>query len=334
MNYGGLIDEPYYSKACDVLLLCPDLNAALDFYTRQLGFSLDLIFPADKPRIAVLSEYGIRICLESESSPVPMPTPCPPAVIIQRFADDSWADGRAGMQYRDLIPGRLGGRFIASHIRIPDGGPVADYVHHHQVRFQMIYCHKGWVRVVYEDQGEPFTLHAGDCVLQPPHIRHRVLESSNGMEVIEIGCPAEHETRVDHEMALPTAVLNRKRQFDGQHFVHHQVSRAIWLAGPLDCFETRDTGIGKATGNLAAAIILRSTGRDQTQVLSHSAEFFFNFVLNGSINLRLQAEKGCLLEAGDCFVIPPGIPFEFSDISADLELLQVSLPGDAKLLMR
>src|SRR6185436_13024852 len=109
-----------------------------------------------------------------------------------------WTRGRAGMRYRDLIPGRQGGRFIASHIAIPEGGPVADYVHHHFVRVQLIYCHRGWVRVVYEDQGAPFMLEAGDCVLQPPGIRHRVLESSVGLEVIEIGSPAVHETFADH----------------------------------------------------------------------------------------------------------------------------------------
>ena len=84
------------------------------------------------------------------------------------------------MRYRDLVPGRLGGRYIASHIEIPDGGTVPDYVHFHDVVFQMIFCAAGWVRVVYEDQGEPFVLHAGDCVLQPPLIRHRVLEASPG----------------------------------------------------------------------------------------------------------------------------------------------------------
>ena len=71
---------------------------------------------------------------------------------------------------------------------------MADYVHYHNVRFQIIYCYKGWVRVVYEDQGTPFVLQAGDCVLQPPRIRHRVIESSPGLEVIEIASPAEHET--------------------------------------------------------------------------------------------------------------------------------------------
>ena len=56
------------------------------------------------------------------------------------------ADGRAGMTYRDLIPSRLGGRFIASHITIPNGGPVADWVHFHKIRFQIIFCRRGWVQ--------------------------------------------------------------------------------------------------------------------------------------------------------------------------------------------
>ena len=71
------------------------------------------------------------------------------------------------MEYRDLLPDRLGGRLIASHIRIRDGGPVPDYVHYHAIDFQLIYVRAGWVRVVYEDQGPPFVMHAGDCVVQP-----------------------------------------------------------------------------------------------------------------------------------------------------------------------
>ena len=147
------------------------------------------------------------------------------------------------MQYRDLIPGRLGGQFIASHIRIPDGGETPDYVHYHKVRFQMIYCKTGWVRVVYEDQGPPFILEAGDCVLQPPEIRHRVLESSAGLEVIEISSPAIHETWADHELILPTSQHLPERIFNGQKFVRHQAKTAEWKPSRYEGFEERDTGI-------------------------------------------------------------------------------------------
>ena len=64
------------------------------------------------------------------------------------------------MLYRDLIPGRLGGRYIASHITIERGGPVADWVHYHQIALQVIVVRRGWVRVVYEGEGEPFVVTA------------------------------------------------------------------------------------------------------------------------------------------------------------------------------
>ncbi|MEZ5219360.1 MAG: hypothetical protein R2715_22875 [Ilumatobacteraceae bacterium] len=101
--------------------------------------------------------------------------------------EEPWHVGRAGMRYRDLLPGRWNGRVIASHIAIPGGGPVPDYVHHHDVRFQIIHCRTGWVRLVYEGQGEPFVLRAGDTVLQPRTFdigcsrRHRTSESSRSV---------------------------------------------------------------------------------------------------------------------------------------------------------
>lgn len=57
-----------------------------------------------------------------------------PFLLVSRpTADDETVAGRAGMRYRDLIPGRLGGKVICSQITIPDGGPVPDYVHYHHV---------------------------------------------------------------------------------------------------------------------------------------------------------------------------------------------------------
>ena len=109
-----------------------------------------------------------------------------------------WVVGRAGMLYRDILPSRLGGLMSAEHIWIPKGGPVPDNVHFHTIRFQLIYCLKGWVRLVYEDQGEPFILNAGDCVTQPPEIRHRVIECSDNLQVIEIGVPSRYDTSNKH----------------------------------------------------------------------------------------------------------------------------------------
>jgi quercetin dioxygenase-like cupin family protein len=232
------------------------------------------------------------------------------------------------MGYRDLIASRLGGRFIASHIRIADGGPVPDNVHFHKVRLQLIYCYKGWVRVAYEDQGEAITMRAGDCVLQPPEIRHRVLEASDGMEVIEIACPAEHVTRLDHDMALPTGRMLPERDFGGQRFVFHVAAAAAWEPWRLRGFAARDTGIGAATGGLGGARVARVTGDPEAAVTSHDAEFAFNFVLDGAMTLTAEGKGSHALRAGDSFLVPAGLPHAFSGVSDDLQLLEVALPAD------
>ena len=271
---------------------------------------MDLIYPADAPRVVALSGYGIRVRLEHDQD-------------LQQSTDCEWRTGRAGMQYRDLIPDRQGGRFIASHIRIPDGGRVPDYVHHHDVEFQMIYCYRGWVRVVYEDQGPPFILEAGDCVLQPPHIRHRVLECSDHMEVIEVSSPAEHETQVEHDMELPTIEVDKNRDFRGQRFVRHQSNKAKWFSGPYDGFEARDTGIGDATSGLASVLVIRPSGHVQPVVISCEAGFVFTFVLQGSMTLQQKNQSPQVYAANDSFVISAGLPATIVNNSDNLQFLHV-----------
>lgn len=307
---------------------CPDLTEAIEFFTQRLGFRLEMIVPADAPRAAVVAGHGIRLRLES-NEPISLNAEADAeGFIISRMnSAEAWHVGRAGMEYRDLIPGRLGGRFIASHIRIPDGGEVPDYVHFHKVRFQMIYCKAGWVRVVYEDQGEPFVLQAGDCVLQPPGIRHRVLESSPGLEVIEIGSPAIHETYVEHDMQLPTRRVLPERLFGGQRFARHIASEATWTDSTLAGCEVRDTGIAAATNGLASARVHRFAAAALANAHRHEGEFLFLFVLNGELGFVGSEEGGHQLTAGDCFVIPAGMEFTLQ-AGEKLELLEVSLPAD------
>jgi mannose-6-phosphate isomerase-like protein (cupin superfamily) len=234
------------------------------------------------------------------------------------------------MQYRDLIPDRQGGRYIASHIRIPDGGPVPDYVHFHAIGFQIIYCYRGWVRVVYEDQGEPFVMQAGECVLQPPRIRHRVLEASPGLEVIELGAPAVHATHVDHERTLPTAIVDPARDFDGQRFVRYLPQTASFSASAMAGFEASELGITGATRGLASVRVVRVSDHAaaaRRHAYRHRADLWFHFVLRGALTLDDEHR----LAAAASFVVPAGRPFTMSDPSPDLELLEVALPGEPGL---
>ncbi len=310
-----------------IILKVPDLTEALTYFTERLQFRVDMIVPADDPKIALISGQRMTIRLvtnDHESLPIEPPQDSQEFIISHFNEDHSWHEGRAGMQYRDLIPNRLGGRVIASHIRIPDGGDVPDYVHYHKINFQMIYCRAGWARLVYEDQGEPFVMRAGDCLLQPPEIRHRVLESSAGLEVIEIGSPAIHETWADHELELPTKQVLPERIFSGQRFLHHQASVAQWM--PWEEFEVRDTGIAEATNGLASVRVLRARRATTAFINGHTNEFLFYFVLNGELEIESKNERTYLLQSGDSYVIPKGKDYSLL-ASTGLEFLEVLMPS-------
>ena len=353
--------------AAEIVLPCTELAETLPFFRERLGFRLDAIYPADDPAVAVVSGHGLRIRLErgSQGSPgmirlccadaasiadgeteltapngtkvkiVPADPPLDLPPIAQSFVVNTlgggageWGVGRAGMGYRDLIPDRQGGRFIASHIRITDGGPVPDMVHFHKVRFQMIYCYRGWVDLLYEDQGPLFRMSAGDCVLQPPEIRHRVVESSAGLEVIEIGCPADHMTCIDHDLDLPTPDLKPDRDFGGQRFVRHRLEKASWRPWRFDGIEARDIGIAAATDGLAGSQVLRFNGTGAMPMHRHEAEFVFVFVLEGTATLEVEGQGQYAVSAGDSFVVPNQTRFGLNESSGDLEILEVALPAD------
>jgi quercetin dioxygenase-like cupin family protein len=313
------------SEEAQSVVPCSDLDVTLASYLER-GYRLDMIMPADAPRIAVVSGHGQTFRLVAEQAAQPPGSESVQAFLITRASARDWVSGRAGMQYRDLIPGRLGGSFIASHIRLADGGAVGDYVHHHQIRFQMIYCRSGWVRVVYEDQGPAFVMHEGDCVLQPPHIRHRVLESSPGLEVIEISSPAEHETYRDHDLELPTATMQPHRNFAGQRFVRHIAAEASWRYRE-DGVDYRDTGIGEATGGLAGARVLRIAPGTCTAPHAHRGAFLFLTILEGRVQLQSRARGLHTLERDDACVLPTGADYALKAL-APSQVLEVTLPAD------
>jgi mannose-6-phosphate isomerase-like protein (cupin superfamily) len=112
---------------------------------------------------------------------------------------------RSFMEYRDLgIEKATHGQFRAHVIRIKkESAGHHDLhttgLHAHQCDFQMFYVLKGWIKFVYEGQGEHL-FHEGDCVLQPAAIVHNELDCSDDLEVLEIYSPAVHETVVVEKM--------------------------------------------------------------------------------------------------------------------------------------
>lgn len=346
----------------EVLLPSGTLSSTLDFFVKRLGFRIDTIYPAEDPEVARISGHGLhlrlapegrdpglirllcddvgaadetqliapngtRIELVEKDAPTPIPDLCPAFSLTRIDHGPPAGEGRAGLTYRDLIPDRQGGRFIASHITLPEGGPVSDWAHFHKIRFQIIFCRRGTAQLVYEDQGPPFTFSAGDCILQPPGIRHRVLETSSGFQVVEISCPALHETLADHEIVLPTGRFEPDRDFGGQVFRHSTAADQLWTSYDDGVFERQETGLAEASRGVTDAYVLRRrlTGRWSPQ--PHAGELLFNFVLDGSTILECQGER--TLEGAAAFVIPAGERWALRDSSEDFTLLQVVVPARA-----
>jgi hypothetical protein len=154
--------------AAEMRLPTQELREDIPFYTKVLGMKMDMIYPADDPSVAVFSGHGLRLRIDKDATEAPgtlrilcdnpdgfangqrlltapngtrveieerhPPLVMPKTVhsfVVRRLKDQApWIIGRAGMHYRDLVPDRLGGSIIASHIRIPDGGPVPDDLLH------------------------------------------------------------------------------------------------------------------------------------------------------------------------------------------------------------
>ena len=197
--------------------------------------------PADQPRTAVISGHGLCLRLERDDAGWPgrlrlderraAPAPRPDGRGAERHGRRARrsraAAGRAtvgrppradagrrtatpavsagpAMHYRDLLPAAREAGSSPRTSRSPTADRCRTTSTTTASASRSSTAAGAGCASVYEDQGQPFVLEAGDCVLQPSGIRHRVLESSAGLEVIEVTSPAEHPTHVDHDLPLPT----------------------------------------------------------------------------------------------------------------------------------
>ena len=117
--------------------------------------------------------------------------------IATHHRPDAFEQGlRRYAQYRDLgIVAATSGMARAHVIKmIPPCDPAeVSKRHFHDVEFQMIYVLKGWIKGEYEGAGV-VTMREGSCWLQPPKIKHSVLDYSDDCELLEIIMPADFAT--------------------------------------------------------------------------------------------------------------------------------------------
>jgi len=117
--------------------------------------------------------------------------------VASHLTPDAFESGlRTYAKYRDLGMAAATNGLAQAHVikMIPPCDPaVVSKRHYHDVEFQMIYVLKGWIKGEYDGAGE-VTMVEGSCWLQPPKIKHTVLDYSHDCELLEIILPAEFDT--------------------------------------------------------------------------------------------------------------------------------------------
>jgi len=138
-----------------------------------------------------------RVAAKRKPKPSSKAAPRRQTFVASHHSADAFQAGlRRYAQYRDLgIAAATGGLATAQVIKmIPPCDPAeVSKRHFHDVEFQMIYVLKGWMKGEYEGAGV-VTMREGSCWLQPPKIKHTVLDYSDDCELLEIIMPADFDT--------------------------------------------------------------------------------------------------------------------------------------------
>jgi Cupin domain len=130
-------------------------------------------------------------------APVKRARPKQRIAISHHREEDFKADGlRTYAKYRDLgFAAATQGLAQAHVIRLigPCNPAEVSKLHFHDLEFQMVYVLKGWVKTYMEGQGET-VMQQGSAWIQPPRIKHLIMDYSDDVELLEVVLPAEFKT--------------------------------------------------------------------------------------------------------------------------------------------
>jgi hypothetical protein len=131
------------------------------------------------------------------SAPAKRPRAKQRIAISHHREEDFRADGlRVYAQYRDLGFAEATNGLAQAHvIRLigPCDPAQVSKLHFHDVDFQMVYVLKGWVKTYMEGHGESL-MEQGSAWIQPPRIKHLIMDYSDDVELLEVILPAEFKT--------------------------------------------------------------------------------------------------------------------------------------------
>jgi len=118
-----------------------------------------------------------------------------------------------------------------------------------------------------------------------------------------------------------------------QHFSANMAVDADWQPGLRSFFEYRDLGIKQATqGAFKAHVIRYKPGTGDTLRATgahvHDLDFQMIYVLKGWVKFIYEGHGEHTFHAGDCCLQPAGIVHDEIQCSDDVEVLEVTSPGE------
>jgi mannose-6-phosphate isomerase-like protein (cupin superfamily) len=120
----------------------------------------------------------------------------------------------------------------------------------------------------------------------------------------------------------------------GKHkFIVKHARDADWKTGLRTDFEYNDLGIRDATNGDFSAHVIRiadASADHHTGKHAHVTEFQMIYVLQGEARFWFEDEGEVSVSKGDCFYQPDGLVHDALWMSDDLELLEITSPGDFK----
>jgi Cupin domain len=149
-----------------------------------------------KPRTAARTAVRHKAAAKARARPAVSPRRKQTFTVSHHREEDFDRGLRRYAHYRDLGTAKATGGMVQAHVIrfVPPCEPKeVSKLHYHEVDLQMIYVLKGWIKTELSGEGTHM-MRAGSCWLQPPRIKHKVLDYSDDCEVLEIVLPAAFKT--------------------------------------------------------------------------------------------------------------------------------------------
>ena len=130
-------------------------------------------------------------------------------------------------------------------------------------------------------------------------------------------------------MAPDSATLSSQKT-SGQKVAHARLAEPVLVKGRRDFFTYRDLGAKTASGGqMRAQLTKAKTGMTQpTGWHYHTCDGQFVYALKGWVELEFESGETLRLEPGDSVFIPGGMAHNELRTSDDVEILEVSVPGE------